>query len=135
MNRREARELLFTLVFEYDFKKNEDLSALYADALLNREFEEDEYVKAGFEGIIDNLAVIDEKIAANSQSWAITRISKVSLAIMRVAVYEILMCDDIPVNVSINEAIELAKKYDEEKSPKFVNGVLNAIATQKDNNN
>ena len=134
MNRREARELLFTLVFEYEFKKNEDHSTLYADALINREFEEDEYVKNSFEGIIENLEMVDGKISAHSEGWSINRISKVSLAAMRVAVYEIFMCEDIPSSVSINEAIELVKKYDEDKSPKFVNGVLNAIASNKENN-
>ena len=134
MNRREARELLFTLVFEYGFKQEEDFSAVYASALENREFEEDAYVKSGFEGIVENVKVIDEKISAHSASWALSRISKVSLAIMRIAVYEMLFCDDIPVNVSINEALELAKRFDEEKSPKYVNGVLNAIASERGKN-
>ena len=136
MNRREARELLFTLVFEYDFKRSEDFSATYASALENREFfEEDDYVKSAFEGIAENIEAIDEKISANAESWSISRLSKVSLAIMRIAVYEMLFIDAIPMNVSINEAVELAKKFDEEKSPKFINGVLNAIgkAAEKDN--
>ena len=128
MNRREARELLFTLIFEYEFKKSEDFSSIYASALLNREFEEDEFVKENFEGIIDNIDLIDKKIEEHSSSWTIARISKVTLCIMRIAVYELLFCKDIPVSVSINEALEIAKKYDEEKSPKFVNGVLNAVA-------
>ncbi len=135
MNRREARELLFTLVFEYEFKKNEDLSAVYASALVNREFEEDDFVKDNFQGVIENIEKIDEKIAAYASGWSISRISKISLSILRVAVYEILFCDDIPYNVSINEAIELAKKFDEEKAPKFLNGILNSIAKEKGTNN
>lgn len=130
MNRREARELLFTLVFEYEFKKNEDYSALYADALLNREeIEDDSFVKANFEGIILNLEEIDKKISEHlAPGWRISRLSKVSLAVMRVATYEILYCENIPASVSINEAIELVKKYDEGKTPKFVNGVLNSVS-------
>ena len=81
------------------------------------------------------IEAIDEKISANAESWSISRLSKVSLAIMRIAVYEMLFIDAIPMNVSINESVELAKKFDEEKSPKFINGVLNAIgkAAEKDN--
>ncbi|MBE6544173.1 MAG: transcription antitermination factor NusB [Ruminococcaceae bacterium] len=136
MNRREARELLFTLVFEYDFKKNEDYSAVYAEALLNRdEIEDDEFVKNNFEGIIVNLEEIDKNIADHASGWRLSRLSRVSLAAMRVAVYEILYCDDIPVNVSINEAIELVKKYDEGKTPKFVNGVLNSVAKSRSGEN
>ena len=131
MNRREARELLFTLVFEYEFKKNEDYTAVYAQALLNREIGDDQFVKSNFEGIVDNLEEIDNAISKHCAGWKISRLSKTALAIMRVAVYEILYCEEIPVSVSINEALELCKKYDEEKTPRFVNGVLNAVAKDK----
>ena len=131
MNRREERELLFTLVFEYEFKKNEDYTAVYAQALLNREIGDDQFVKTNFEGIVDNLEEIDNAISKHCAGWRISRLSKTSLAVMRVAVYEIMYCEDIPHSVSINEAIELIKKYDDEKAPRFVNGVLNAVAKTK----
>ena len=130
MNRREARELLFTLVFEYSYKKDCDYAQLYATALEEREFEDDSYVKESFGGIIENLAAIDEKISGKINGWSLTRLTKPTLAICRVAVYEMLYRKDIPFNVSINEAIELSKKYDDEKSPKFINGVLNGIALE-----
>ena len=67
-------------------------------------------------------------ISANSSGWKISRLSVVTASILRLATYEMLYCADIPVNVSMNEAIELAKKFDDEKARGFVNGVLNAIA-------
>ena len=130
MNRREARELLFTLVFEYSYKTQEDYTNVYAVALQEREFEDDSYVKESFEGIIHNLAEIDEKISAKINGWSLSRLTKPTLAICRVAVYEMFYREDIPYNVSINEALEIAKKYDDEKAPKFINGVLNAIALE-----
>ena len=130
MNRREARELLFTLVFEYSYKADADYTSVYAVALAEREFEDDSYVKESFEGIIQNLEVIDEKISAKINGWSLSRLTKPTLAICRVAVYEMFWRSDIPFSISINEAIELAKKYDDEKAPKFINGVLNAVAVE-----
>ena len=74
--------------------------------------------------------ILDEAVEKNSTGWKKERISPVSMAILRLACYEIMFMEDIPARVSINEAVELAKKYDDEKSYSFVNGVLNAVATQ-----
>lgn len=131
MIRREARELLFTLVFEYSYKTDMDYTEVYAVAMSEREFEDDEYLKESFEGVIQNLDVIDSKISDNLNGWSMSRLSRATLAIARVAVYEMLYRKDIPFNVSINEAVELAKKYDDEKTPKFINGVLNSIADKE----
>ena len=131
MNRRQARERLFTLVFEYSYKTEQDPAEVYANALVNGELENDGYRREQFTGISENLPDIDKLIEEHSSGWSLSRISKVSLAIMRVSVYEMTMRNDIPYTVSINEAVELAKKYDDDKSPKFINGILNAIAEEK----
>ncbi len=78
-------------------------------------------------GTMDNLAHIDKLLASHSDNWQLSRFSQVDHSILRMAVYELTFRDDIPPAVSINEAIEIAKKYGSEKSGQFVNGVLDAI--------
>ena len=78
-------------------------------------------------GTWENLAVCDELIAASTRQWKLSRLSPVDRSILRLAVYQLKFCSDIPPKVVINEAIELAKKFGTEKSPSFVNGVLDAI--------
>ena len=73
---------------------------------------------------------IDKVIAETSENWSLERISVIDRTILRFAVYELLYCDDIPHSVSINEAIELAKKYSGDESGKFINGILDRIATE-----
>jgi N utilization substance protein B len=79
-------------------------------------------------GILANQARIDEVIAGKSANWALARMARIDLSILRMAAYELLFRDDIPRNVTINEAIEVAKKFGSEESPAFVNGILDEIA-------
>ncbi len=79
-------------------------------------------------GVIENRALIDQKIHEKSKNWSIPRMARVDLNILRMATYELLMRNDIPKNVSINEAIEVAKKFGTEDSPAFINGILDEIA-------
>lgn len=127
MKRREARELLFTLLYETQFNRDADVDEIYGTALKYRGIEDDEYVRRAFYTIDENLSDIDKEIADHSKGWSAGRISKVTRSILRLCVYEMMFEPDIPVNVSLNEAVELAKKYDGDKSGGFVNGVLNAI--------
>ena len=122
-SRKIAREQTFYLIFEKIFN-DDSVDNIIETASEIRTFEIDEYIKTVFAGVYDNLDRIDLLIAQSSNGWKISRISKVSLAIMRLAVYEILFMDDIPVSVSINEAVELAKQYGTDDSPSFINGVL-----------
>ena len=71
---------------------------------------------------------IDQEIVKHLRGWTLERLSKVDLAILRLATYEILFEDEIPQNVSINEAVELSKRYSEDDSRKFINGVLDALS-------
>lgn len=133
MTRSEARVEAFKLVFQITAQKDS-----YPEVVLR--FEEDnaqmkkndrkqyKYIVDAANGVFDNMADIDELIKNNLTSqWSIERVSKVSLAILRLAVYEIKYKDDIPNNVSANEAVEIAKVYDIDGAASFVNGVLSSI--------
>ncbi len=126
MKRREAREALFKLLYEMTFNAPEELENVIEIEKNERDIE-DEYLLDSVRGIYSHLDEIDEKISQNSVGWKRERLSKVSLSIMRISVYE--MCyAGIPFSISINEAVELAKKYDHDKAPAFINGILNAVA-------
>lgn len=128
MNRKNARENAFILLFEGVCKKDETAEEIFAKAVEFREFEYDNYVKDVFFGAYENAQIIGETVEASLQGWKKERISAVSAALFKLASYELMFMEDIPVKVSINEAIELSKKYDDDKAYIFVNGVLNAVA-------
>ncbi len=127
ITRRQAREAAFSLIFESDFRGDEDKAVLYANTTANLEIPKNKYVKAAYFGVADNISHIDALIAQCSVGWKTERLTHASKAILRLAVYEMLYMEDIPVRVTINEALELAKKYDDDKARAFVNGVLNAV--------
>ena len=128
MNRKTARENAFILLFEGACKSDETAEEIFAKAVEFREFEYDDYVKCVFFGAYENAQIIDETVEASLQGWKKERVSPVSQALFKLAAFEMMFMEDIPVKVSINEAIELSKKYDDEKTYGFVNGVLNAVA-------
>lgn len=134
MNRREAREAALCMIFDYSFHSEDDGNEqleLYLDNFqdkdeknISEELRNDEYFTKVYFGVISNLSELDEIIEANSKKWSSKRISRVSRSIMRLALYEIKYMNDIPSEVSINEAVELAKKFDADESYSFVNGIL-----------
>lgn len=126
LNRKAAREQAFVLIFEKIFN---DLSCeeIVDLAVSVREFETDEYCINVFNGVYDNAEQIDKIIAENSNGWSVTRIGKVALAVMRLAIYELLYREDIPASVSVNEAVELCKKFASSEDASFVNGVLGTV--------
>lgn len=151
MNRKSEREFTFKLLFMSDFydkKELKDELLLYFDAPFpfeeNSEKNEDiielsslkenlsdddrRRIVARYVEIIDKFDEIDKKISEVSKGWTIDRIGKVELAILRLAVYEILYDEGIPTSVSINEAVELAKKFGPQDSYSFVNGILARFA-------
>lgn len=129
MSRKSAREAAFKTIFEIPFHTLEEpidiinFSVSYAKDDI-KQANDAEYFKKVTTKCYDNLAVIDEKISAHLKDWTVDRISKVNLSILRLAVCEILFFEDIPYQVSINEAIEIAKKFGDDDSPAFINGVL-----------
>ena len=128
MNRKTARENAFLLLFEGKSKNDETAEEIFDKAINDRQLECDDYVKKVFFGYYENARAIEECIEQCLVGWKKERVSITSYAIIRLAVYELMFIEDIPVKVSINEAIELSKKYDDDKAYIFVNGVLNAVA-------
>jgi len=130
MKREKIRELTMQVVFQMDVTGDfnyEDVSVISE----NEPIMKNERV-ISFLGIIrDHIKDIDRIILENIDSWKIDRLAKADLAILRVAVGEMFFCDDIPESVSINEAVELAKKYGDEKSSAFVNAVLGKISRNR----
>jgi N utilization substance protein B len=128
MTRKEARNQAFILIFEKIFSES-DIAEIIETAKECRNFEEDGdgYTVKAFTGVYENLEEIDELIAKNLSGWTIERISKVSLAVLRLAIYEIKYMDEIPTAVSIDEAVELCKKYSTVDDASFVNGVLGSV--------
>ena len=127
MKRAVAREQAFILVFEKSFN-DADIAELIGYAAENCGWETDEFMEKLAEDTVSHLDAIDPVIEKYCIGWKKERISKVSLSIMRVACNEIMFMPDIPVSVSIDEAVELAKTFDDDKAPAFVNGILNGIA-------
>ncbi len=134
MQRKTARENVFLLIFEKACKSDETAEEIFVKATEERGLEYDDYVKRVFFGIEENKTVIEAEIENYLTGWKKERISPVSISLLRLAAYEILFVDDIPAKVSLNEAVELSKKYDDEKSYAFVNGVLNALVKAAESN-
>ena len=129
ISRFKAREQGFFLIFEKLFNA-EPIEEIIENACEGRELEFDDYAITLVNGVEENKELIDSLISSHlKKGWTINRISKTSLAVMRLAVYEIKFADDVPEGVAINEAVELAKKYTVDES-KFINGVLGAIARE-----
>lgn len=131
MTRKQERDKAFCLIFEKSFKDDSCEEILELAESIS-EFELTEYTKDLFIGVFGNLEFIDGVISKYLKNWSINRISKADLSLLRLAVYEIKFCDDIPENVTINEIVELAKVYCGEKSPAYINGVLGSISRSGD---
>ncbi|MDD7194840.1 MAG: transcription antitermination factor NusB [Oscillospiraceae bacterium] len=128
LTRREEREQAFILLFEKSFNSETELSELYELAVENEVISESEFVKKLIAETWKNIDEIDPIIEKYSVRWKFGRISKVALAVLRLAVCEIMYFDDIPVGVSINEAVELCKKYAAKDDAAFVNGILGSLS-------
>lgn len=128
MTRSEMREHVFKLIFRVPFHDKNELREqidYYFDDLTDVNEKDYEYIKNKALLVCELSDELDEKINSVSEGWPVDRIGKAELAIMRLAVYEMLYDDDIPINVAINEAVELAKSYgSDDNAASFVNGVL-----------
>ena len=127
MTRKEAREAVFGLIFETEFRSEETAEDIYESSVENREIGDDEYIKSAFFTVCEKRDEIDAIIGDHADGWKTNRLTNVSRSILRLAVYEMLYDESIPYSVSINEAVELAKKFDDEKARPFINGVLNSV--------
>ena len=129
MTRREEREQAFILVFQQLINRN-TIEEIIDAAEESAEVRIAEFAERLASGVEANSAVVDDKIEKNIRGWSMTRLSKVSFALLRVAIYEMLYVDSIPVSVSINEAVDLAKKYGGADDAPFINGVLGSVAKE-----
>lgn len=145
MSRTRAREIALHLVYEMNFRAfetDEDIlecledgalqavpeeSKLYEGALTERQRS---YILRVVRGIADKQTELDEKIIRNSKGWSLKRITRISRAVLRLAIYEMLYVDDVPVGAAINEAVELAKAYDSDEAGRFVNGILGTVGRE-----
>ena len=130
LTRKEARETAFCLLFETEFHGEDDPCAVYETAVENREIADDEYVRGIYFGGREHLEQIDALMEKYSNGWKVGRISPVSRSVIRLCIYEMLYREDIPSAVSLNEAVELVKKYDDQKMRAFVNGLLNGVKNE-----
>ncbi len=130
MTRTEARAEAFRLLFETEFQKERAVEEIYARSLENREVAEDAYIRDVYFGVREHVEELDEILSRHSNGWKPSRITPVSRCAIRLAIYEMKYREDIPAEVSLNEAIELVKTYDDEKMRAFVNGVLHGAKTE-----
>lgn len=131
MSRRELREQIFQMLFRIEFHESDQMQEqmqLFFDGESRVNEKEDAYIRDKYGKIVEHLEEIDSAINEKSTGWKTTRMGKVDLSLMRLAVYEILFDEEIPTGVAINEAVELAKKYGTDDSPAFINGVLAKFA-------
>ena len=130
MDRTLAREVAMKRLYADSVGGADTIADIMEQSDCAEEIEEKcrQFSESLYSGTVTHLAEIDEVIAQNATGWSFERIAKVDLSILRLATYEILFVDRIPEGASINEAVELGKKYGGEKSAKFINGVLGAIA-------
>ena len=131
MTRRALREQVFLMLFRVEFHGAEELDEqieLYKEQLEECSEKDCEYIVNKFKNIVEKLEEIDTAIGEASKGWKVSRMAKVDLALIRLAVYEMKHEEDVPVKVAINEASELAKRYGTDDSPAFVNGVLAKLA-------
>ncbi len=130
MTRKQAREQAFVLIFEKSFRPDEDVLDIAEDAYEDEQIEKDDFALMLAKKTQDNMEDIDIYIEKFSKGWSLKRIPRVSLAILRIAVCEMLYVEEVPVGVSINEAVELAKIYAGDKDSSFINGILGSISRE-----
>lgn len=124
MTRKEERELAFTLIFEKIFNDDLTVEEIIKNAVEARLIEENVFACSLAQLTYDNRVEIDKIIGENSVGWKIERLPKVTLAIMRLAFCELLYVPSVPTGVTINEAVELAKKFASQEDASFINGIL-----------
>lgn len=139
MSRKAAREHAFKIVYELPFYQGLEqenvtvLTDFYMRDFVEESLDEADtaFIQAETLGVQQKQKELDEAIGAALKGWKVSRLSRVDLAILRLAAYEILYMPSLPVKVSINEAVELAKRYSQEAAPAFINGILGTIALKR----
>lgn len=131
MGRRELRESIFQLLFMIEFNDNQEMTEqkqLYLEGIEDLQEKDQAYIQDKFEKIREVVPQLDEALNEASKGWKTSRMGKVELSILRLAVYEMRYDEDVPAKVAINEAVELAKKFGGNDAPSFINGILGKLA-------
>ncbi len=131
MKRSEARESAFILIFESIFNPEYSFADMQAFAAESELFEVDGFTERLYTAAVTHAAELDEEIKKYLKGWRLERLSRPALAILQLAFAELVYCDDIPPSVTVNEAVELAKKYAGEKDAPFINGVLGSAVRSR----
>ena len=131
MTRNEAREQAFLLLFSDCFHDSQTTEEMIDTAVQANNYEENDFTQKLIEGVKANEAELNEAIRRHLKKWQFERLPKTTVAILRIAIYEILYFEDVPDAVSVNEAVELAKRFGSEKDYSFINGVLGSIVREK----
>jgi len=128
VNRKMAREMAVRFLFQIEFQKVNIKEQVedFLDSVEIEDYDKDYFLEI-INGVINSLKEIDEIIESKAKGWTIDRMAKMDLPILRVAIYEMKHREDIPVGVSINEAVELAKKFGTDDSSRFINGLLGQV--------
>lgn len=129
MNRRTAREKAVQSLFQIDVGRTDPSESI--TNVLEENEQPDTFLTELVKGTAEHVTEIDSLIEKQLKHWSMERISKVDRAILRIAVYELEFMEDIPENVTLNEAVELAKRFGGEESRRFVNGILSSIAKER----
>lgn len=131
MTRRELREVVFKMLFGVEFHEVSEMTEqmrVYGDAEEAWDVEDGEYITGKCKDILEHIEELDAAIDEVAEGWKTSRMGKVDLTLLRLAVYEMKYDEEVPVGVAINEAVELAKKYGSDESPAFINGILGKLA-------
>ncbi len=130
--RTQARECALQILYQSDIRK-EQPEKLFLDFWRDNEVgaEVSDFASSLVLGTLKNLKKIDETITCYASNWKLNRMAVIDRNVLRLATYELLFCDDIPQKVSINEAVDLAKKFGDTESGKFVNGILDKISKEE----
>ena len=134
MGRRGLRENIFKLLFMSEFHQPEELEdqvCVYLEELESLEEQDSDYMQKKYASIREHISEIDSMLNEISRGWKTSRMSRVDLNILRLAVYEIYHDEDVPEKVAANEAVEIAKKYGGEESASFINGLLGKVIRTK----
>lgn len=139
MNRSQLRENIFKLLYTTQFNSEEEMDGQLSLYFEIPKWEEEEtagpadqvYIEEKYRRVMEKVVSIDEMLNKTSEGWKTSRMGKVDLAILRLAVYEMKYDEDVPVGVAINEAVELAKRFGRDESPSFINGILGKLSREE----
>ncbi len=130
--RRKSREQAFIILFEKSFNDDMTVEEIIDIAVEAEVIEKDSFTEKLAKSAVENIGAIDALIEKNLKGWTMARISKVSLALLRMAICEMKFFEDIPTGVSINEAVEICKIYGSDEDKSFVNGILGSVSRSEE---